>query len=404
MSQLPISLCMVVRNEAHRLAPMVAFHRPLVSEVVVVVQQSADATLKAAQACANVVLEHPAYGYCEASRQAAGDAARFDVHLVLDADELLTPAAIAALPELVEQAYAARSGFRLRRTTYLDGAHQHTGDAHHRLVHRSNVRYLDEIHTEPQGDWRRIPTWPEVAILHTKARTEQLRDDARVNALLTTGALKGDPLRAQKLPLQHRLAAILPSTQPAWADIPGWLTPREADHLCTLAARGGTVVEIGTYRGRSAVALGLGCRAAGGHLTTIDMFSGDPAVAGSGPDDQLAAYEALEAFGLLQDRTVTVRRERSTDAALAWRVWRGLGGEVPHIDLLFIDGDHSYTGVVMDVAAWWPLLRPGATVCFHDHQHGHGDGVVRAVKELIDSGRAVWRAQVDGMAEVQHAG
>jgi len=389
----PISLCIVARNEAHRLAPMVAFHRPLVSEVVIVVQASSDATLEVARACADVVIEHPAYGYCEASRQAASDAARFDVHLVLDVDELLTPAAIAALPELVEQAYAARSGFRLRRTTYLDGAHQWTGDAHHRLVHRANVRYLDEIHTEPQGDWGRIPTWDEVAILHTKTSAEQLRDDARVNALLTTGALKTDPLRAQKLPLQHRLAAILPSAQPAWADIPGWLTPREADHLCTLAARGGVVVEIGTYRGRSAVALGLGARAAGAFFLTVDMFLGDPAVAGSGPNDQVHAMRNLEDFGLTD---VVVWNDTSVAAAHHWR-----SGP---IDLLFIDGDHSYAGVAADIAAWWPHLRPGATVCFHDHQHGHGDGVVRAVKELIASGRAVWRAQVDGMAEVQHAG
>jgi predicted O-methyltransferase YrrM len=393
MTEQPISLCMVVCNEAHRLAPMVAFHRPLVSEVVIVVQQSADATLEMARELADVVIEHPAYGYCEASRQAASDAARHDVQLILDADELLTPAAIAALPELVEQAYAARSGFRLRRTTYLDGAHQWTGDAHHRLVHRANVRYLDEIHTEPQGDWGRIPTWPGLAILHTKASAEQLRDDARVNALLTTGALRDDRLRAQKLPLQHRLAAILPSAQPGWADIPGWLTPHEADHLCTLAARGGTVVEIGTYRGRSAVALGLGARAAGGHVTTFDIFSGDPAVAGSGPEDEDAAGRALAAFGLY--RHVDVLRYSSADAAVWW--------DEP-IDLLFIDGGHDYASVAADIAAWWPHLRPGATVCFHDHQHGHGDGVVRAVAELLASGRAVWRAQVDGMAEVQHAG
>ena len=38
---------------------------------------------------------------------------------------------------------------------------------------------------------------------------------------------------------------------------------------------------------------------------------------------------------------------------------------VPWIDLLFIDGDHSYKGVKRDLP-WLTLVKPGGTVIFHD--------------------------------------
>lgn len=36
------------------------------------------------------------------------------------------------------------------------------------------------------------------------------------------------------------------------------------------------------------------------------------------------------------------------------------------VDLLFIDGDHSYDGVQRDVMAYLPLVRPGGYVALHD--------------------------------------
>jgi len=36
------------------------------------------------------------------------------------------------------------------------------------------------------------------------------------------------------------------------------------------------------------------------------------------------------------------------------------------IDLLFIDGDHSYEGVVADYDLYRPLVRPGGLIVFHD--------------------------------------
>lgn len=58
---------------------------------------------------------------------------------------------------------------------------------------------------------------------------------------------------------------------------------------------------------------------------------------------------------------------------------------VTSIDVLFIDGDHSYDGVKADFELWSPLVRPGGVVAFHDTvptEWAHEPGVVQLVNEL----------------------
>jgi predicted O-methyltransferase YrrM len=51
------------------------------------------------------------------------------------------------------------------------------------------------------------------------------------------------------------------------------------------------------------------------------------------------------------------------------------------IDLLFIDGDHSYEGVKTDWDLYSPLLKSGSCVVFHDY--GWAEGVIRVVEEDV---------------------
>ena len=51
------------------------------------------------------------------------------------------------------------------------------------------------------------------------------------------------------------------------------------------------------------------------------------------------------------------------------------------IDLLFIDGDHSYAGCLNDWLSWGRYLSPGAVVAFHDI--GWAEGVIRVVREHV---------------------
>lgn len=51
------------------------------------------------------------------------------------------------------------------------------------------------------------------------------------------------------------------------------------------------------------------------------------------------------------------------------------------IDLLFIDGDHSYEGVKKDWDLYSPMLKSGSIVIFHDV--GWADGVKKVIREDV---------------------
>jgi cephalosporin hydroxylase len=58
------------------------------------------------------------------------------------------------------------------------------------------------------------------------------------------------------------------------------------------------------------------------------------------------------------------------------------------VDMLFIDGDHSYDGVLADWTMYHPLIRPGGIVAFHDvlHHPGHPFVEVGEVYRMVSRG------------------
>lgn len=73
--------------------------------------------------------------------------------------------------------------------------------------------------------------------------------------------------------------------------------------------------------------------------------------------------QLYHSFGRRGQR-VDVHRGNSQLAATRAAVERHFGGE--QLDLLFIDGDHSYDSVRRDYELYAPLVRGGGLVAFHD--------------------------------------
>jgi hypothetical protein len=117
------------------------------------------------------------------------------------------------------------------------------------------------------------------------------------------------------------------------------------------------VMEIGTYRGGT-----LRCWAtlASDTATIISMdLPGGTFGGGYGEED----IPRFQAWLRKRQSLVSLRRDSHAPESLD-AVRRELNGR--RIDLLFIDGDHSYEGVKADFEMYSPLVRPGGMIVFHD--------------------------------------
>jgi len=162
--------------------------------------------------------------------------------------------------------------------------------------------------------------------------------------------------------------------------IEGLLSEAEAECLYALARRcGGSIVEIGSWKGRSTVCLALGSKAGGGGK----VFAIDPR---KGLEDDCAGLHWLEdTYPIFRENIEKARVDdivvplvmKSEEAA---REWTG------PVSLLFIDGAHDYENVKLDFDLWYPHLIEGAIICFHDALYSLGNnysGVRRVVMNNI---------------------
>jgi cephalosporin hydroxylase len=88
----------------------------------------------------------------------------------------------------------------------------------------------------------------------------------------------------------------------------------------------------------------------------------------------------------LPGQRVELVRGDSHDPQSLQRVKNILDGEP--LDFLFIDGDHTYDGVKMDLEMYGPLVRPGGLIGFHDvahHPDGYGGDVPRFWREMAQT-------------------
>jgi MMP 1-O-methyltransferase len=140
--------------------------------------------------------------------------------------------------------------------------------------------------------------------------------------------------------------------------LPGMLTYDEVDCLYRLGQMNhcnGVIVEIGSWQGKSTVALGLG--AAKAHcekIYAIDPHAVQPEE-GYLEDTRSAFVANIKRAGV--DGQVIPMIMTSKEAARDWR---------QPIRLLWIDGDHRYESVKQDFLLWEPFLVDGGIIAMHD--------------------------------------
>lgn len=167
----------------------------------------------------------------------------------------------------------------------------------------------------------------------------------------------------------------------------GWLSPAEGA-LLAACADGKTVLEIGSYCGRSTICLAQTALS----VDAVDPFDGR---ATPEPGTTLAEFiHNITAYGVAEK----VHLHNGTSDEI------GPTLEAKY-DLVFIDGDHSYLNVRNDIEWALRLLKPDGHIAFHDYRHSLPDamrdfGVNMAVNDLLsEGGEVVQRA--DSLAIVK---
>ena len=138
--------------------------------------------------------------------------------------------------------------------------------------------------------------------------------------------------------------------------------------LAQTMPEGAVVVEIGSYRGRSTLAIAEGLEPVkGARLVAVDTFAGDPSWS-----EQTGADEARAIFDHNTAGVSFLETIQAPSIVAATQV------DAASVDWVFIDGLHDYASVVADIRAWAPKLKSSGLLSGHDWgMHTVRDGVLR---------------------------
>ncbi len=173
----------------------------------------------------------------------------------------------------------------------------------------------------------------------------------------------------------------------AWvavADVQGWMTQGQARALHDAAAAcppGGTIVEIGSFHGRSTIVLASACPV-DAIVIAIDPHAGNDrgpqeidGFEAEASEDHLTFITNLATAGVA-DRVTHLRM--FSDDALAH-----VAGD---IDVLYVDGAHRYAPARSDIVNYGERVRDGGTMLIHDSFSSIGV-TLAILRELVVSKR-----------------
>jgi hypothetical protein len=153
-----------------------------------------------------------------------------------------------------------------------------------------------------------------------------------------------------------------------------------------VSIRATNVVEIGRFKGLSTLALASA-------LKFNDIGWDEPVHHKQRPDMDYAAFEAPRRRRVLsidphptEEADQLLREAGLTDYVTCVNQRSDAVTVSGEIDLLFIDGDHSYDGCAQDVMRYVPSVRPGGYFILHDYYGWYdANGVNNSpIKKVID--------------------
>jgi predicted O-methyltransferase YrrM len=163
--------------------------------------------------------------------------------------------------------------------------------------------------------------------------------------------------------------------------IKGWMSEEELCWLATQALYARTIVEVGSFRGRSARAL---ADHTDGVVWCIDPWDGIYLRDDGAVHTKINTAVYPEFCANLRDhidsgRVVPVKA-KSLDLDTLELLLADLGDGA---DLVFLDGDHRRHIVTNEIVTYRSLVKPGGILAGHDYTHSDWPGVKEAVDAIF---------------------
>ena len=162
--------------------------------------------------------------------------------------------------------------------------------------------------------------------------------------------------------------------------IPGYMQFEELLWLYNTAKDMNSIIEVGSFKGRSTHALASGCK---GKVTAVDHFEGS--TLGDGTHGLKGIFEEFTK-NTKEFTNLDVIKKSSSEAVQ----------DCENVDMVFIDAGHTYKEVLEDIKTWKPKVKK--LLCGHDYCKEWPE-VVKAVDEALGKPdgvvKSIWYKYID---------
>lgn len=174
------------------------------------------------------------------------------------------------------------------------------------------------------------------------------------------------------------------AAKPNPLSIQGWMSEAELAWLAERAAEVSSIVEIGSWKGRSTAALLTACP---GIVTAVDHFLGTP-------EELTTTHEEATREDIFAEFMRNVGGSPNLHALRMSSRQASKEFEDDSVDMVFIDGAHDAVSVLQDLTAWAPKCR--RLLCGHDSNWpGVKAALARQNIKWTQGPGAIWYAYVD---------
>jgi hypothetical protein len=197
------------------------------------------------------------------------------------------------------------------------------------------------------------------------------------------------------------VTADFSSALEAVSGVEGWMSSGQARRLWDLGSAvqsGGQIVEIGSFRGRSAIVLAL-ASSGRASVVAIDPHAGND----RGPQEIVGSVDEGEADNVAFRANLAAAGVESRVRHVRMPSQEALGAVDGAIDLLYVDGAHRFGPASSDIARWGERVRPGGTMLVHDSFSSIGV-TLALVRLLFLGGSFVYVGRERSLAEYRRVG